>query len=56
MPKYEVKIYVVESRYYTVEAENEDDACEVASYSASPDFVKNHETDYDVRFLEEGDK
>jgi hypothetical protein len=53
MPKYEVKIYVCESRYYTVEAENEDDAIEAARYSSTPDFIKNHDVDYDVTLVEE---
>jgi hypothetical protein len=54
MPKYEVKVYVCETRVYTVNADDESDACEEAMYRASPDFVKTHEVDYDVTLVDMG--
>lgn len=51
MPKYEVVVQITESRYYTVEAEDESDACDVARYEPSPHFVKVHEVDYDVTLV-----
>ena len=47
MPTFEVKIWVSESRYYIVEAENEDEAYEKANIS-EPTFVKNHDREYEI--------
>ncbi len=47
MPIFEVKIWVSESRYYTVEAEDEDEAYAKAE-SSEPTFVKNHDMEYEI--------
>jgi hypothetical protein len=51
MPKFEVRIWVSETRYYTVEADDVDDAYAKAECS-EPTFVKTHDTEYEA--TEEG--
>jgi hypothetical protein len=47
MPIFDIKIWVSESRYYTIEAEDADEAYEKAEWS-SPNFVKNHDKECEI--------
>lgn len=47
MPIYEVKIWVSESRYYTVEADDEDEAYNKVR-TMEPHFFKTHDQEYEI--------